>query len=95
MSVRKAKLVRPRPLQARSLADGYLTAFVEYVSGECRLAENTVAAYRRDIRRFTEWLAGRRIAELSIRDLADYAGWLYGMKLAPPSIARHLVSVKV
>ncbi len=95
MSVRKAKPLRPRPPRARSLADSYFSAFVEYVAGECRLAENTVAAYRRDIRRFTEWLAGRNIIELSIRDLADYAGWLYAKELAPSSIARHLVSLKV
>ncbi len=53
-----------------------------------------MAAYRRDIRRFVEWLAGRDIGELSIRDLADYASWLYGKALAPASIARHLVSLK-
>ena len=35
------------------------------------------------------------IPELSIRDLADYAGWLHGQKLAPASIARHIVSLKV
>ena len=35
------------------------------------------------------------ISGLSIRDLADYAAWLYGQQLAPASIARHLVSLKV
>ncbi len=95
MPLRKAKPVRPRPPRAQSLAENYLSAFVDYSSGECRLAENTVAAYRRDIRRFLEWLAGRNLAELNIRDLADYAGWLYAKELAPASIARHLVSLKV
>ena len=32
---------------------------------------------------------------LSIRDLADYVGWLHGRELAPASIARHIVSLKV
>jgi integrase/recombinase XerD len=73
----------------------WLEAFVAYASGECHLAENTVAAYRRDLRRFFEWLAGRPIPTLSIRDLADYAGWLNQHKLAPASIARHIVSLKV
>ncbi len=95
MPLRKAKPMRPRPPRARSTAESYLAAFVDYSSGECRLAENTVAAYRRDIRRFVEWLAGRAVGELSIRDLADYASWLYGQGLAPASIARHLVSLKV
>lgn len=95
MAVRKAKPLRPRPPRARSTAEGYLSAFVDYSAGECRLAENTVAAYRRDIRRLVEWLAGRNIANLSIRDLADYAGWLHEKGLAPATIARHLVSLKV
>jgi integrase/recombinase XerD len=54
-----------------------------------------VAAYRRDLLRFFEWLAGRDAAGLSIRELADYAGWLHSKKLAPASIARHIVSLKV
>ena len=65
------------------------------MAGECHLAENTVAAYRRDLERFLEWLAGRSVPKLTIHDLADYAGWLHEKKLAPASIARHLVSLKV
>ena len=38
---------------------------------------------------------GGNIPGLSIRDLADYAAWLHGQELAPASIARHLVSLKV
>jgi integrase/recombinase XerD len=59
------------------------------------LADNSVAAYRRDLLRFLAWLGGRAIPALSIRDLADYAGWLHHEKLGPASIARHLVSLKV
>ncbi len=32
---------------------------------------------------------------MTVRDLADYAAWLHARKLAPASIARHLVSLKV
>lgn len=95
MAVRKPKPMRPSPPRARSAAEGYLSAFIDYSASECRLAENTVAAYRRDLRKFVEWLAGRNLVGLSIRDLADYAGWLHGKGLAPASIARHLVSLKV
>jgi integrase/recombinase XerD len=86
---------RPKPPHARSLAQTWLDAFVEYAAGECHLAENTVAAYRRDLARFFEWLDGRAVVHLTIRDLADYAGWLHARKLAPASIARHIVSLKV
>lgn len=86
---------RRKPLAVRSLADTWLDAFVHYAAGECHLAENTVAAYRRDLRRFFDWLQGREIRQLTIQDLSDYARWLQGQSLAPASMARHLVSLKI
>ena len=73
----------------------WIAAFVDYARTECHLSANTVAAYRRDLAKFAEWLALREIAKLSIRDLADYAAWLHARGLAPASIARHVVSLKV
>jgi integrase/recombinase XerD len=73
----------------------WLESFVAYAAGECHLAENTVAAYRRDLEHFFLWLEGRSIPRLTIRELADYVGWLHLRKLAPASIARHIVSLKV
>ena len=81
-----------RPLQTSKT---WLEAFVDYAAGECHLAENTVAAYHRDLDHFFAWLDRRNVVDLSIRDLADYVTWLYGRKLAPASIARHIVSLKV
>jgi integrase/recombinase XerD len=91
----RPKPLRPKPPAPADLARTALEAFVAYSAGECHLAENTVAAYRRDLARFFDWLAGRPIPGLGIRDLADYAAWLGGKQLAPASIARHLVSLKV
>ncbi len=73
----------------------WVNAFIDYLRSECHLAENSTAAYRRDMRRFMGWLAGRQVAKLTIRELADYATFLSEQKLAPPSIARHLASLKV
>ncbi|HEY4759697.1 MAG TPA: site-specific integrase, partial [Thermoguttaceae bacterium] len=87
--------MRPKLPSGQSMARTWLESFRSYVSGECHLAENTVAAYGRDLERFIEWLAGRSIHKLTIRELADYAGWLHKKKLAPASIARHIVSLKV
>lgn len=95
MALFRRKPLPPKPPSARSLAQSWLEAFAAYAAGECHLAENTVAAYRRDLARFFEWLQGRSIPALSIRDLADYAGWLHSKQLAPASIARHIVSLKV
>jgi integrase/recombinase XerD len=89
------KRLHPKAIQVQSVSGTWIDAFCRYAEGECHLAENTVAAYRRDLRRFFQWLAGRAIPGLSIRDLADYATWLHQQKLAPASMARHLVSLKV
>lgn len=87
--------VRPVFLHQSARTTDWVDAFVAYAAHECHLAENTVAAYRRDLRRFGEWLGGRPIGKLTITDLGDYAGWLAEQKLAPSSIARHLVSLRV
>lgn len=95
MPIMRRKPLPPKPPSAQSLAQSWVDSFTAYVAGECHLAENTVAAYRRDMKRFIEWLSGRSVQKLTIRELADYAGWLHKKKLAPASIARHLVSLKV
>jgi len=95
MEAPRRKPGRPKPPKARRVGGVWLDAFVEYAAGECHLAENTVAAYRRDLRRFVEWLDGRSIPALSIRDLADYTTWLHRKELGPATLARHLVSLKV
>jgi integrase/recombinase XerD len=87
--------MKPKPPSPVSAAKGWVESFVDYTAGECHLSDNTVAAYRRDLTRFMQWLDGRSIPKLSIQDLSDYAAWLHDKKLAPASIARHLVSLKV
>lgn len=95
MAAARRRLLQRRGPDANRAAKDWLEGFTAYAAGECHLAENTVAAYRRDLRRFFQWLGGRSIAALSIRELADYAGWLDARKLASASIARHIVSLKV
>ncbi|MGE0608764.1 MAG: site-specific tyrosine recombinase XerD [Pirellulales bacterium] len=73
----------------------YVGAFFDYLRNECHLAENTALAYRRDARRFFQWMAGRHVADLKISDLSDYAAWLREQSLAPASAARHIVSLKM
>jgi integrase/recombinase XerD len=76
-------------------AGRWIDGFVDYARSECHLADNSVAAYRRDLTRFFGWLAGRHVAAMTIQDLADYAAWLHTRKLAPASIARHIASLKI
>jgi integrase/recombinase XerD len=95
MSRIRRLLLRQKPAKPVPQATSRLEAFINYSAGECHLSENTVAAYRRDLKHFFEWLDRRRIPDLTIRDLANYMTWLHGRELAPASIARHIVSLKV
>ena len=87
--------VRPTSLKAQHRPTSWADAFAAYAASECHLSSNTVAAYRRDLQRFFQWLGDRPIQGLQIADLGDYAGWLAQQQLAPASIARHLVSLRV
>ena len=91
----RRKLLKPAAVATGAITGRWIESFVDYLRSECHLAENTVVAYHRDLRRFYVWLAGRRVAQLSIQELADYAGWLNERNLAPTSIARHLASLRV
>jgi integrase/recombinase XerD len=59
------------------------------------LANNTVAAYRRDLEHFKSWLEGRLPTKLKIDDLTNYLVWLKEQNLAATSIARHIVSLRM
>jgi integrase/recombinase XerD len=75
-----------------------LTAFRHYLQAERGMAANTVLAYGRDLDRFAQWVAGGGLTDYlrpSVRDLSHYLGHLRDEKLAPPSVARHLVALKM
>jgi integrase/recombinase XerD len=77
---------------------GDAVAFDAYIQSERGLARNTVLAYRRDIDHFAEWFALRQLPDhlrLSLSDFSNYVGYLRERGLAPPSVARHLVALKV
>ncbi|TWT86855.1 Tyrosine recombinase XerD [Pseudobythopirellula maris] len=92
----RKKVVKPRRAADAAEASHWRDAFTRYLATECGLAENSVAAYRRDLRRFYEWLAGRRLPNLTVGELAGYPAWLSEtQELASASVARHVVSLKV
>jgi integrase/recombinase XerD len=84
---------KPRPKV--SAGERWEQAFAHYLASECHLAKNTVEAYRRDLRRFFAWLGDRSLERIAIRQLTHYPGWLQEQDLAPTSISRHVVSLKV
>ncbi len=75
-----------------------LQAFRHYIQAERGLAVNTLLAYGRDLDRFAGWVAGAGLTDYlhpTLRDLTHYLEFLRAENLAPPSVARHLVSLKV
>lgn len=89
------KRVKPKRAGASEQAAQWRETFTRYLQTECQLSDNTVQAYRRDLRRFYEWLDGRLIPNLTISELSNYPAWLTDQELAPASVARHVVTAKV
>jgi integrase/recombinase XerD len=89
------KKIQPRREAAKSDAVHWQEAFIRYLRTECHLAENTVAAYGRDLRRLFAWLGNRRLGQMRVSELAGYPSWLADQGLAPKSITRHVASLKV
>jgi integrase/recombinase XerD len=75
-----------------------ITAFRQYLQSERGLADNTVQAYKRDLDRFAGWVSLVKLetyTKPTLKELARYVAFLHDEKLAPPSIARHLVALKM
>ncbi|QEL14602.1 site-specific tyrosine recombinase [Limnoglobus roseus] len=73
-------------------------AFRHYLKAERGMAENTVIAYGHDLDRYATWAAQVRLANYlspTLSDLTRYLGFLHDEELAAPSIARHLVALKM
>lgn len=85
----------PAHRPAEDISQRWGEAFVDYLRSECHLSINTVMAYQRDFRRFAGWLNGRAIPALTVAELSDFVGSLAAQSLAPASIARHIVAIKM
>src|SRR5437588_7795665 len=79
------------------LADD-VKAFRHYLESERGMAANTVLAYGRDLDRFAAWVTEGGLGDYlkpNIRELTQYLGHLREGQLAPRSVARHLVALKL
>ncbi|MBM83583.1 MAG: site-specific tyrosine recombinase XerD [Planctomycetaceae bacterium] len=76
----------------------HLDAFLRYLVAECGMSQNTVLAYRSDLTQFFEWYGvhgPQALDQVDLKLLTDYIGRLHDRQLASPTIARHLVSIKM
>jgi integrase/recombinase XerD len=75
-----------------------IKAFRHYLQAERGLAGNTLLAYGRDLDRYAAWIAEGGLADYlhpSVRDFGHYLVHLRDENLSPPSVARHLVALKM
>ncbi len=75
-----------------------LIAFRHYLQAERGLAENTLIAYTHDLNRYAGWVGLVHLPDYlapSLTDLSRYVAFLHDEQLASPSIARHLVALKM
>jgi integrase/recombinase XerD len=91
---RRRRLI-PRNIETLPSHRIWLDDFLKYIAGEAQLSENTIMAYRRDMEHFFLWLNNRSLDRLNINMLADYVDWLHRRHLAPSTLARHIVSLRV
>jgi|YNPBryunderm2012_1023409.scaffolds.fasta_scaffold21272_1 integrase/recombinase XerD len=75
-----------------------ILAFRHYLQSERGMAENTILAYQRDLHHYGEWLEQVALEDYlapTLRDLSRYLQYLGELNLAAPSIARHIVSLRM
>lgn len=75
--------------------ESLIAGFTNYLRGECHLAANTIEAYGRDLKRFLVWVDGRPLGTLGVTDLADFIAVLQADGLAPASISRAVVTIRM
>jgi integrase/recombinase XerD len=68
--------------------------FLRYIRHERTLADNTRAAYRRDLATFADWLAGSPVTAVTVATLGDYFSALSRRGLARASIARQAATLR-
>lgn len=76
--------------------EGLVRSFLNYLRVEKGLAENTILAYGRDLRKFERYAEGKRrgIQQVDRDEILAFLRELYGMGLDSRSVARHLVSLR-
>lgn len=86
-----------RPISRVMLFARAIDDFLRYLADECGLADNTILAYRRDLRRFAKSCEAARVAGPEAAEADDVRAFLWAEErrgLDAPSLARALAAVK-
>lgn len=76
--------------------DALAVSYLKYLQVEKGLSSNTIAAYGRDLKRFSAYLEKNNLRSKSLTrdEVVQYLAHLYQLKLDSRSVARHLVSLR-
>ncbi len=76
--------------------EAFIRTFLNYIRIEKGLAQNTLDAYARDLRKFAAFAGKRNLTEVTVErgDIVDFLGTLYRRGLDSRSVARHLVTLR-
>ena len=69
--------------------------FTNYLRTEAHLADNTVQAYGRDLRRLLSWMGSTPANRIKLSDLSEFVALLQADRLAPASISRAIVTTRM
>jgi integrase/recombinase XerD len=67
---------------------------LSWLAAERGRSPNTLAAYRRDLKQYVDWLGARDLADVQTGDVEAYVAHLRSAGKAPASIARAIVAVR-
>ena len=84
-----------RPAVKPSPWDAPVRQTLDFLRLERGLSDNTVAAYGRDLAQFAAGLRGKPPAEIARNDILEHLMKLRDRELAPSSVGRKLVAIKV
>ncbi len=77
------------------LGSNWQLKFTNYLRTEAHLADNTVQAYGRDLRRLLAWMGTTPANRVKLSDLSEFVAVLQNDKLAPASISRAIVATRM
>ncbi len=76
--------------QNLQIIDGFLDA----LWAEAGLSKNTLAAYRNDLKQFSQWLQGKSLEDVEKKDITDFLAFRYDQRLSARSSARMLSTLR-
>ncbi len=72
----------------------WIDRYIQYLRIEKGVAQNTVEAYRHDLKMYADHLGGTDLLQAKASDVSSFIRYLYDHKLKPRSAARAIASVR-